>query len=522
MSDLIGEHFQKNFGKHGKFKGKVTAYDAEDNLWHVEYPDGDQEDFDEKECKKFLGLIAFDRAMESENTRIAHEPAMQSIDWPGPGAPKAERMAWTFNMAERMTAKLNGPSAIPGLSGLDARQGTVGMEKGGHSMHADDSRLRDAALHGRVKHWLESGLKLPALKAQCKAAGERVTGNRNVLALRLALKNLPAECAAPAASATPGSKKRKAAKAAEASPAGAAQKSSNNKNNNKKKMAHWRARSPADAVAAIEQVVSNIEGGDCPWPLERAWLVAHCDASHQLECVEIVVSVSRARSMLGDAKCGIEPVKFGVNGESPDVRTLEELFKYGYGGMAAERLGVDTRRSMDDELGAAVPHAMVQLALEKKWDEDFAKPGEAERLQTLYAAWLEGTTWFDTRSGGDDPWGPWSAKCIMEKNQCGLRRGLLRAPGRGRAVPSAAVHVHVSFTHQETPKALVHHQEQWGRLGKGEAHYVQVWSHSKMNAKARSQSLGALEATEASMAAQAGVPGGNWQYQYVREGLDEW
>jgi hypothetical protein len=44
-------------------------------------------------------------------------------------------------------------------------------------------------LEARLAHWRTK--KVVELKAECKAVGERVTGNKTDLALRLALKSLP-------------------------------------------------------------------------------------------------------------------------------------------------------------------------------------------------------------------------------------------------------------------------------------------------------------------------------------------
>ena len=79
-------------------------------------------------------------------------------------------------------------------------------------MKQDHPRFHEPAVHERVAHWLESGLKQKELKSECKAAGCRVGGNKRVLALRLALHDLPESVGASAAAASASISKGKGAK----------------------------------------------------------------------------------------------------------------------------------------------------------------------------------------------------------------------------------------------------------------------------------------------------------------------
>eukprot|EP01052_Picozoa_sp_SAG31_P051203 SAG31_NODE_12050_length_974_cov_1.064000_1_plen_191_part_10 len=102
----------------------------------------------------------------------------------------------------RLAAYFGGQSAIPGLTGMDVIHGTKGMEGGGHSIYpnedgSEDDRLKDPALHTRVAYWLKAGLTLPQLKGKVKEAGLEITGNKKVLALRLAFKGFPANVPSP-------------------------------------------------------------------------------------------------------------------------------------------------------------------------------------------------------------------------------------------------------------------------------------------------------------------------------------
>ena len=79
-------------------------------------------------------------------------------------------------------------------------------------MKQDHPRFHEPAVHERVAYWLESGLKQKDLKSECKAAGCRVGGNKRVLALRLALHDLPESVGASAAAASAPASKGKGAK----------------------------------------------------------------------------------------------------------------------------------------------------------------------------------------------------------------------------------------------------------------------------------------------------------------------
>ena len=361
-----------------------------------------------------------------------------------------------------------------------------------------------AALHD-VAMRLESGHTAAELKAQCAAASIRVGGNKKELALRLAQHGLPqaggasdgalmspgASSSAPPTAATAkkaaGGKKRKApakapVKAKAKAAAGAAQK--------KGKTNPPDDAGAAAAAAAVAQVVSNIERGDCPRALDKAWLVAHRNESLRLSRIEIVVSVDDARQFMGDAEMGIEPVRYtGWNG-SLDIQTLKDLYEYGYFNRAGYKLGVDlsSRSCVNVELSAAVAETMLALAVEDKWDEDLAKPGEAARLASLYAAWLQGVKWGQTFLHEDNrpslsSWrgDPWDVRFIMEQKDCGLRHGLPAASTQWLS-SSESVPVTIAATRRDSLP---------GR-------FVQIWSSPRLKEAFRGESLGAAEAIEAS------------------------
>lgn len=100
-----------------------------------------------------------------------------------------------------------GASCIPGISMMDVI--TADPHVGMH----DAGRLRDPQLQRRVQHW--KALSVAELKTECSAARCTVTGNKSVLALRLALKSLPADV--PMATPAPTSKAAGKRKASEGS-----------------------------------------------------------------------------------------------------------------------------------------------------------------------------------------------------------------------------------------------------------------------------------------------------------------
>ena len=85
------------------------------------------------------------------------------------------------------------PSVIPGLNHSDIIDGTVGMNPGGHSIHdPNDERLLDPVLQARVAYWLRpKAYSLKEIKEECKEHKISREGNKRVLALKLAFRQLP-------------------------------------------------------------------------------------------------------------------------------------------------------------------------------------------------------------------------------------------------------------------------------------------------------------------------------------------
>lgn len=92
-------------------------------------------------------------------------------------------------------AYINGPSVIPGLTGGDVMGGTKGLGQKGHGIYdRDDPRLLDPQLHARVAFWLRpGGYTQKDLKEEAREAGLEISGNKRILALKLAFKKLPAD-----------------------------------------------------------------------------------------------------------------------------------------------------------------------------------------------------------------------------------------------------------------------------------------------------------------------------------------
>lgn len=87
-------------------------------------------------------------------------------------------------LLERLS-QINADGPVPGLSCADV------MEAGIFDMN--DVRLDDLMLHARVAYWLKPNVfNLRRVKEKCWEAGVPRSGSKKVLALRLALKKLPA------------------------------------------------------------------------------------------------------------------------------------------------------------------------------------------------------------------------------------------------------------------------------------------------------------------------------------------
>ena len=86
------------------------------------------------------------------------------------------------------------PSCIPGLNGSDIIAGCQGdnISFAYGRDTSDKHKLLDPILQARVAFWLrDKAFSLKDIKMECKSNGLAVTGNKKVLALRLALKKLP-------------------------------------------------------------------------------------------------------------------------------------------------------------------------------------------------------------------------------------------------------------------------------------------------------------------------------------------
>ena len=74
---------------------------------------------------------------------------------------------------------MDGPSAVPGLKGMDVLTALEGV-KVWQDGKGEDERLEDAGLHARVRHWLQSGMTRNELKEEVQAEGMRISGNKKV------------------------------------------------------------------------------------------------------------------------------------------------------------------------------------------------------------------------------------------------------------------------------------------------------------------------------------------------------
>jgi hypothetical protein len=99
----------------------------------------------------------------------------------------------------RFQAYMDGPSVVPGLTGMDVIDGTKGTGlTPWKDADGEDERLNNPELHARVAHWLQSGMTQKQLKQKvADEGGMEISGNKKVLALRLALKGLPSAMPSP-------------------------------------------------------------------------------------------------------------------------------------------------------------------------------------------------------------------------------------------------------------------------------------------------------------------------------------
>jgi len=69
----VGRIFYKSFPGYGRFQGTIVEYLAQDDLYAVQYEDGDAEDLHEREVRALLSPLRRPAGMGAEATKLRHE-----------------------------------------------------------------------------------------------------------------------------------------------------------------------------------------------------------------------------------------------------------------------------------------------------------------------------------------------------------------------------------------------------------------------------------------------------------------
>ena len=166
---LVGLSFSKKFGRK-QFAGKVTSWDAAEELYHVEYSDGDEEDLDEEELTPLLPKSA-------PAAPAAPKPAAKSQHAQAESQRKADTKAVAATLGDLLCANRLVAADVKGF--IDARlvHDAKGYAKAGMGLTAAQiQELRDGLKQLQVKGVLE-GLKA-AKTQQAQAGAQRETDTK--------------------------------------------------------------------------------------------------------------------------------------------------------------------------------------------------------------------------------------------------------------------------------------------------------------------------------------------------------
>ena len=146
-----------------------------------------------------------------------------------------------------------------------------------------------------------------------------------------------------------------------------------------------RADYVAQVVKDVKTVVANIESGDCPYEVERAWV--WCSHDDHREPGGILVLVEEDHMAMIESFHGTE-----------DAETLRFLGEEGALHDAAKQLGIDIGESRLRISAAAIARAVDMVVDEgrRHGDEAWIVPKDAERLKRKFGTWLHGATWGQT------------------------------------------------------------------------------------------------------------------------------
>jgi hypothetical protein len=176
----------------------------------------------------------------------------------------------------------------------------------------------------------------------------------------------------------------------------------------------------AQMTADVKAVITNIERGDSPMQMARAWVWCSADDwKGGSGGIQILTEYDQDALMLNWD--GTE-----------DCETLKFLFEAGVMREAAAKLGIDVVEDAGTQIsGAAIDSAidMVVAAgiLDNAGDGAWIVPGDAENLKRKFKVWLSGVTWGKTYVSSTNraslaSWqgDPWSKEHIMTYRGCGL------------------------------------------------------------------------------------------------------
>ena len=147
-----------------------------------------------------------------------------------------------------------------------------------------------------------------------------------------------------------------------------------------------RADYVAQVVKDVKTVVANIESGDCPYEVERAWV--WCSHDDHREPGGILVLVEEDHMAMIESFHGTE-----------DAETLRFLGEEGALHDAAKELGIDMWSQRRLRISAAAIARAVDMVVDegrRHGDEAWIVPKDAERLKRKFNVWLHGATWGQT------------------------------------------------------------------------------------------------------------------------------
>jgi hypothetical protein len=141
----------------------------------------------------------------------------------------------------------------------------------------------------------------------------------------------------------------------------------------------------AQVVKDVQTVVANIERGDCPFVLEKAWVWCCHDDWRQPEGIQVLVQDDQMAMIMS------------MEG-TEDALTLRYIGEEGALHDAAKQLGIDISNTRLRISAAAIERAVDIVVDEGRphGDEAWIVPKDAARLKRKFVTWMQGATWGQT------------------------------------------------------------------------------------------------------------------------------